>query len=221
MISTIPAGGKGEPVKSLAAQYPDLRRFIREGYVRYAFTRFGVPYVVSIQCLDIGAALAPPCLPRGLSRRRAFPESAACRGRTPCAPTLRPAGRGHRTPFGTFARFHLPCPRQHHCRQRLSQAVRARRSRPPIRKSAFRWRRRPSSIRSAAAPAATSRTCPPAAIPGATISAKSRSFSVGQCANGFGHQGEDIRPGACPASDDGPTAAIPGSSRSSPCATAS
>ncbi len=47
-----PAGGKGEPVKALAAQFPDLRRFIREGYVRYAFTRFGVPYVVSIQCLD-------------------------------------------------------------------------------------------------------------------------------------------------------------------------
>ena len=45
-------GGKGEPVKALAAQFPDLRRFIREGYVRYAFTRFGVPYVVSIQCLD-------------------------------------------------------------------------------------------------------------------------------------------------------------------------
>ena len=47
-----PLGGKGEPVKALQAQFPDLRRFIREGYVRYAFTRFGVPYVVSIQCLD-------------------------------------------------------------------------------------------------------------------------------------------------------------------------
>src|SRR5262249_53206572 len=44
--------GRGEPVKTLAAQFPDLRRFIREGYVRYAFTRFGIPYVVSIQCLD-------------------------------------------------------------------------------------------------------------------------------------------------------------------------
>ena len=51
-----PLGGKGEPVKALAAQFPDMRRFIREGYVRYAFTRFGVPYVVSIQCLDFGAA---------------------------------------------------------------------------------------------------------------------------------------------------------------------
>src|SRR5882672_1335496 len=47
-----PLGGKGEPVRALAAQFPDMRRFIREGYVRYAFTRFGVPYVVSIQCLD-------------------------------------------------------------------------------------------------------------------------------------------------------------------------
>lgn len=47
-----PLGGKGEPVKSLANQYPDLRRLIREGFVRYAFTRFGVPYVVSINCLD-------------------------------------------------------------------------------------------------------------------------------------------------------------------------
>src|SRR6202035_2076286 len=47
-----PLGGKGEAVKALAPQFPDLRRFIREGYVRYAFTRFGVPYVVSIQCLD-------------------------------------------------------------------------------------------------------------------------------------------------------------------------
>ena len=26
---------------------------------------------------------------------------------------------------------------------------------------------------------------------------EARSFSVGQCANGYGHQGEDIRPGAC------------------------
>ena len=72
-----PQGGKGEPVKSLAAQYPDLRRFIREGYVRYAFTRFGVPYVVSIQCLDGAPQSQAPRLPRSLSGRRAFPQSVA------------------------------------------------------------------------------------------------------------------------------------------------
>ncbi len=43
---------KGEAVKSLSSQFPDLRRTIREGFVRYAFTRFNIPYVVSIQCLD-------------------------------------------------------------------------------------------------------------------------------------------------------------------------
>src|SRR5215813_2817477 len=62
-----PAGGKGEPVKSLATQYPDLRRFIREGYVRYAFTRFGVPYVASIQCLDSVPR------PKRLACREAYP----------------------------------------------------------------------------------------------------------------------------------------------------
>ena len=62
-----PLGGRGEPVKALAAQFPDMRRFIREGYVRYAFTRFGVPYVVSIQCLDS----APRA--RRLACREAYP----------------------------------------------------------------------------------------------------------------------------------------------------
>ncbi len=52
---TDPLLGKGEPVKSLSGQYPDLRRIIREGFVRYAFTRFNIPYVVSIQCLDSAA----------------------------------------------------------------------------------------------------------------------------------------------------------------------
>ncbi|MGB3864815.1 MAG: M23 family peptidase, partial [Xanthobacteraceae bacterium] len=44
--------GKGERVRALADQFPDLRRVIREGFVRYRFTAFGVPYVVAIHCLD-------------------------------------------------------------------------------------------------------------------------------------------------------------------------
>ncbi|MGY3459224.1 hypothetical protein ACVWW5_004674 [Bradyrhizobium sp. LM3.4] len=62
-----PSGGKGEQVKPLAALYPDLRKFIREGYVRYAFTRFGAAYVVSIQCLDSVAK------PRRLACKEAYP----------------------------------------------------------------------------------------------------------------------------------------------------
>src|SRR4029078_6046146 len=62
-----PAGGKGEQVKPLAATYPDLRRFIREGYVRYGLSRLGVAYVVSIQCLDSIAK------PRRLACKEAYP----------------------------------------------------------------------------------------------------------------------------------------------------
>ncbi len=65
-----PSEGKGESVKALAAQFPDLRRVIREGDVRYAFTRFGVPYVVSIQCLDNVPRSQPARLPRGVSGGR-------------------------------------------------------------------------------------------------------------------------------------------------------
>jgi len=40
------------PSKELAALFPDMRRILREAHVRYVFTRFGVPYVLSIQCYD-------------------------------------------------------------------------------------------------------------------------------------------------------------------------
>ena len=40
------------PAKELETLYPDIQRILREAHVRYTFTRFGVPYVVSIQCYD-------------------------------------------------------------------------------------------------------------------------------------------------------------------------
>jgi len=40
------------PSKELEALFPGMRRILREAHVRYAFTRFGVPYVLSIQCYD-------------------------------------------------------------------------------------------------------------------------------------------------------------------------
>jgi hypothetical protein len=40
------------PPKALAEQFPGMQRVLRENHVRYAFERFGVPYVVSIQCYD-------------------------------------------------------------------------------------------------------------------------------------------------------------------------
>jgi hypothetical protein len=40
------------PSKELAALFPGMRRILREAHVRYVFQRFGVPYAVSIQCHD-------------------------------------------------------------------------------------------------------------------------------------------------------------------------
>jgi hypothetical protein len=47
-----PALSEVAPVPELAADFPDIRRALLEERLRYAFTRFGVPYVVTIRCFD-------------------------------------------------------------------------------------------------------------------------------------------------------------------------
>lgn len=43
----------GEPAdKDILAAYPGMRRVLREAHIRYAFEKFGVPYVVSVECFD-------------------------------------------------------------------------------------------------------------------------------------------------------------------------
>jgi hypothetical protein len=206
-----PLGGKGEPVKTLAAQFPDLRRFIREGYVRYAFTRFGVPYVVSIQCLDSTPRA------RRLACREAYPvaerflKALHVAGGLPSRPRMdippdsaerpeerspdfsyRPSGdivarsgyrkQGGRADFTAYSQIRFPLqktPAFVH-----SQEFRNRKSSDtPIDEwtgsnSSYPWR---------------DNFC------------ESRSFNVGQCPGGFGHQGQDIRPAPCPPVGEGET----------------
>jgi hypothetical protein len=49
-----PASMIGWPVNGLD-DIPGIRRIFLEGYVRYTFVRYGVPYVVAIECFDGGA----------------------------------------------------------------------------------------------------------------------------------------------------------------------
>jgi hypothetical protein len=205
-----PLGGKGEPVKALAAQFPDLRHFIREGYVRYAFTHFGVPYVVSIQCLDSASR------ERRLACREAYPvaerflKALRVAGGLPSRPRMdipsgvadrpaersadfsyRPAGdiiansgfrkQGGRADFNAYSQIRFPlqkAPAFVH-----SQSFRNRRSSDkPIdelvgSKTSYPWQ---------------DNFC------------ESRSFGVGQCPGGFGHQGQDIRPAPCGPDNEGP-----------------
>ncbi|WP_257164545.1 M23 family peptidase [Bradyrhizobium sp. SRS-191] len=205
-----PAGGKGDPVKALSAQYPDLRRFIREGYVRYAFTRFGVPYVVSIQCLDS----APR--PKRLACREAYPvaerflRALRVAGGQPARRTTevtqlgvdRPStldpdfsyrppgdivansgarGQGGRADRIVYSQIHFPvdAPAYVH-----SQSFGRRRASDKLDQpwSQYPWR---------------------------DSFCEARDFNVGQCASGFGHQGQDIRPGICPVRRNGPDGCDP------------
>jgi murein DD-endopeptidase MepM/ murein hydrolase activator NlpD len=202
-----PLGGKGEPVKTLSAQFPDLRRFIREGYVRYAFTRFGVPYVVSIQCLD--------SVPRAkrLACREAYPvaerflKALRIAGGQPSRPRLdipaaiaeRPAAastdftylapgdiipgsgyrkQGGRADFDAYSQIRFP----------LEKAP------DFVNSQSFRDRK---SGKSLDAPGKGNDT-----YPWRDSFCEARDFGVGQCANGFGHQGQDIRP-ACSLRNEG------------------
>jgi hypothetical protein len=203
-----PLGGKGEPVKALSAQFPDLRRFIREGYVRYAFTRFGVPYVVSIQCLDsaprakrLACREAYPVAERFLRALRiAGGQPSRPRMDLPPAITERPVEQSsdftYRPPGEIIAR-----------NGSRKQAGRA----DPNAYSQIRFpvEKAPAFAHSQSRRGRKSNDKPGEPMGGYTSYpwqdnfCEARSFGVGQCAGGFGHQGEDIRPGACLARREG------------------
>jgi hypothetical protein len=193
-----PLGGKGEPVKALQAQFPDLRRFIREGYVRYAFTRFGVPYVVSIQCLDsaprerrLACREAYPVAERFLKALRIAGGEAASRGRTdiPSEVVERPADWS--TDFTYLPVGDLIANSGYHKQNGRVDLTAFSQIRFPLeRTTAFvrsqSFRKRDRADR------------PSGGYPWRDNFCETRSFSVGQCPGGFGHQGEDIRPAPCP-----------------------
>ena len=199
-----PQGGKGEPVKALAAQYPDMRRFIREGYVRYAFTRFGVPYVVSIQCLDS----APR--PRRLACREAYPVAERF------LKALRIVGGLPTQRHADIASATAPRPSEQSpdfiyrpVGDIVSSSVRRQigyadpnaysQIRFPLEAPALvhsQWHGR-SHGGDRLDPRA-----PPHPWRDSFCEARS-SFNVGQCPSGFGHQGQDLRPRTCLDPGDG------------------
>ena len=203
-----PLGNKGEPVKALAAQFPDMRRFIREGYVRYAFTRFGVPYVVSIQCLDstprsrrLGCREAYPIAERFLkalriaggqpSRPRFDISSDIAERPTSISPdfTYRPSGdiiahsgtrkRGGHADDAAYSQIRFPLEKAPAFVRSQSFGKRKAQERGGL----YPWR---------------DNFC------------EARSFQVGQCAAGFGHQGQDIRPAPCPQNSEDDDSCHPG-----------
>jgi murein DD-endopeptidase MepM/ murein hydrolase activator NlpD len=186
-----PLGGKGEPVKALAAQFPDMRRFIREGYVRYAFTRFGVPYVVSIQCLDSTPRA------RRLACREAYPvaerflKALRIAGGQPSRPRRDISSDVAERPLATSPDF------TYHPSGDIIANSGARKRGGHADLTAysqirFPLEKAPAFVRSQSFGKRNG------GYPWQDSFCEARSFEVGQCAAGFGHQGQDIRPGACP-----------------------
>ncbi|MET3906925.1 hypothetical protein ABID59_001256 [Bradyrhizobium sp. S3.3.6] len=196
-----PAGGKGEPVKPLATIYPDLRKFIREGYVRYAFSRFGAAYVVSIQCLDSVAK------PRRLACKEAYPVAERF------LKALHIAGGQRARPLMDIASdlIDRPAPRSTDFSYRPSGDIipnsgyRKQGGHPdPMAYSQIRFplEKAPAFVHSQSY-AKRDKDDGPTAYPWRDNFCESRSFEVWQCGGGYGHQGEDIRAAECPSPGDG------------------
>lgn len=195
-----PAGGKGEPVKSLAAQFPDMRRFIREGYVRYAFTKFGVPYVVSIQCLDS----APRA--RRLACREAYPvaerflRALRVAGGLPSRPRRDIASIIAERPVAASSEF------TYRRSGDIIARTGARRTSGRADLTAysqirFPLVRIPAAVRSQQFARRDKTRLAGGTYPWRDNFCEDRSFNVGQCASGVGHQGQDIRPRPCSAEE--------------------
>jgi len=190
-----PRGGKGAPVKALATQFPDMRRFIREGYVRYAFTRFGVPYVVSIQCLDSVPR------PRRLACREAYPiaerflKALRIAGGLPARPRRDISSEIAERPSTASPEF------TYHSSGDIIARSGARKRAGHADLAVYSQIRFPLEK----TPAIVSSQSFSKRKPGERSSVYSwrdnfceaRSFQVGQCPAGFGHQGQDIRPAPC------------------------
>lgn len=196
-----PAGGKGEPVKPLATIYPDLRKFIREGYVRYAFTRFGAAYVVAIQCLDSVAK------PRRLACKEAYPVAERF------LKALHIAGGQRTRPLMDVASdlIDRPAARSADFSYRPSGDIipnsgyRKQGGHPDAMAYAqirFPLEKAPAFVHSQSH-AKRDKDDGPTAYPWRDNFCESRSFEVWQCGGGYGHQGEDIRAADCASPGDG------------------
>jgi hypothetical protein len=173
--------------------------------VRYAFTRFGVPYVVSIQCLDS----APRA--RRLACREAYPvaerflKALRVAGGQPARPRRDIASEVAERPASRSSDFsYLPSGdiiANSGARRRGGRTdptaysqIRFPLEKAPALVSSQQFSKRKSGGQ---------RGVYHGIYPWRDNFCEARSFHVGQCAAGFGHQGQDIRPAPCPANSGG------------------
>jgi len=211
------------PAKELEEQFPGIQRILREAHVRYTFERFGVPYVVAIQCYD------QPRSARRLSCKEADPVAVKflrmlrTAGGTPTkiAPPqidlTRPAAKSDFTyyPPGdliTQTGWHkMPGRADYHVYARIRSPIA---DAPSYVKSqsfmpwgdCYRGRHSGRLGRKGSEYSCNLNGLPLVFDESVAVNwtypwrdnfCEMRDFLVGQCPGGYGHQGEDIRPGNC------------------------
>ena len=203
------AGGKGEPVNGTAAPVPDCAALPR-GVRAVCLHPLRRSYVVSIQCLDSA------CRQRRLACREAYPvaerflKALRVAGGLPSRPrtdlasgiaerpaerspdfSYRPSGviiansgfrkQSGRADFNAYSQIRFPL-------EKVPAFVHSQ---------SFRNRRSSDKPIDEQVGSNTS-------YPWQDNLCEARSFGVGQCPGGFGHQGQDIRPAPCAADNAGP-----------------
>jgi murein DD-endopeptidase MepM/ murein hydrolase activator NlpD len=215
--------------------FPGIRRILREAHVRYAFERFGVPYVVSIQCYD-----QPPAH-RYLSCREADPIAisflrqlrtaggAPAKIVEPKIDLSRPTAKSDFTYYGpgdlidNTGWHKMPGRVDRHVYSRMRFPI----AYPPayVKSQSFMpwgdcYRTGHSGrLGKKGAPYRCKVNDQPlifdesAAInftyPWRDNFCEQRDFLVGQCPGGYGHQGEDIRPAQCVLNNAGSDRCLP------------
>ncbi len=188
----------GAEVPALEADFPGIRRFFVENRVRYAFVRFGVPYVVSIDCFDAGFARYHHMACRDADRviehfLRALrvaggaPQPAATAAAAPATPAAeRPADVSPTFTFHAPGRLIAGTGFRGHS-GRADDTVYSTihfplAETPAFANTQYYQRRVPHGV---------------AAYPWRDNFCEGRSFAVTQCPGGMGHQGQDIRAADC------------------------
>jgi hypothetical protein len=234
-----PAGLTEWPARGLGADFPGLRRLFLENYVRYAFTRYGVPYVVSILCFDgssrfhmISCREADKVAERFLGALRVAggsPQPAADEGEPaflerPAAASAEFAyhspgdiipgtghkGQGGRADYTVYSRLRFP----------IAEAPAFANSQSfmnggDCNRTGRNWLgmvgRLPSYRCRVGGPVLLSDEAAVAnySYPWRDNFCEHRDFDVGQCPGGVGHQGQDIRPSSCQQRSEGANHCLP------------
>jgi len=212
------------PRNGLDQMFPGMRRILHEAHVRYVFTRYGVPYVVSIQCYDqrrvaakyLACNEADPVAERFL-RQLHLAGGAPAKIEPPKFDLSRPEAKSDFTYYGpgdlientgwhkmpgrvdyhVYARMRFPiadAPAYVKSQSFMSwgdcyhTGVVGRLGRKDAQYHC-KLNDKPLVFNESAAENFT--------YPWRDNFCELRDFLVGQCPGGYGHQGEDIRPGNC------------------------